>query len=342
MKKILFGLVLLVFILSACATATPEVVEVIKEVPAEPEISVFQKAQNGKPFRYAFTERRHPFMRMLTAGFLQACDDYGLLCELHGVDGIDEAQVMAYAEAMNPDDTSGAVFCMNNPSRFPSGQVIIDKGIPMVHHHTPREEGEIPGMLAWAGPSFEQYSTDAGKAVGEEVGCKGPVAVSQSGLSEGENKVIAGFTKGLTEVCPDITVLPVALIGTGDMPKSITVSTGVIQSNIDVTAAFSSTSDGAQAWAFAAEESGKEKGEIKVVGMDGTRVNLDLVKDGYVWMVVGQPVFEEAYYDVVLLVNHLMGYPVPFTNILPAPQITIDNVDDFYAIVDKAEAVPVD
>jgi len=59
-------------------------------------------------------------------------------------------------------------------------------------------------------------------------------------------------------------------------------------------------------------------------------------------MLVGQPVFEEAYYDVVLLVTHLMGYPVPFTNLLPAPQITLENVDQFYAIVEKAEAVEIE
>jgi ABC-type sugar transport system substrate-binding protein len=230
---------------------------------------------------------------------------------------------------------------MNNPSRFPSGKVIIDKGIPMVHHHTPREVGEVPGMLAWAGPSFVDYAQKAGKAVAEKVECEGAIALSQSGLSEGENRVIENFKIGYSEVCSNPKFLDVTVIGVADMPKSIVVSGGTLQAYPDITAAFSSTATGAQAWALAAQEGGIEKGKIAIVGMDGLRVNLDLVASGDVWMIVGQPVFEEAYYNVVLLVTHLMGYPVPFENILPAPQITLENVDEFYAIVDKAEAVEI-
>jgi len=36
-------------------------------------------------------------------------------------------------------------------------------------------------------------------------------------------------------------------------------------------------------------------------------------------------------------VNNLMGLPVPYANILPCPLITLENADDFYAIIEKAE-----
>jgi ribose transport system substrate-binding protein len=185
------------------------------------------------------------------------------------------------------------------------------------------------------------FSQKAGKAVAEKIECEGAIALSQSGLSEGENRVIENFKIGYLEVCSDAKFLEVTIVGSNDMAKSIVLSSGALQANPDITAAFSSTSDGAPAWALAAEESGIEKGKIAIVGMDGTRANLDLVASGKIWMLVGQPVFEEAYYDVVLLVNHLMGYPVPFENLLPAPQITLENVDQFYAIVEKAEAVEI-
>jgi len=54
-------------------------------------------------------------------------------------------------------------------------------------------------------------------------------------------------------------------------------------------------------------------------------------------MLVGQPVYEEAYYSVALLVNNLMGLPVPYANILPCPLITLENVAGFYDIIEKAE-----
>ena len=73
--------------------------------------------------------------------------------------------------------------------------------------------------------------------------------------------------------------------------------------------------------------------------MDYTRPNLDLVKSGEVWMLVGQPLYEEMYYSVVLLANHLLGIPVPYGNYLPAPQVTLENIDQFYAINDFAESI---
>jgi ABC-type sugar transport system substrate-binding protein len=105
-----------------------------------------------------------------------------------------------------------------------------------------------------------------------------------------------------------------------------------------LTAAFATTADGPTVWSSAAEENGLEIGEIAIIGMDYTRVNLDTIKSGEVFMVVAQPAFEEGYYAVVLLANSLLGIPIPYENYLPAPQVTLENVDEFYAINDLAES----
>ena len=72
--------------------------------------------------------------------------------------------------------------------------------------------------------------------------------------------------------------------------------------------------------------------------MDYTRPNLDLVKSGEVYMLIGQPLYEECYWATVLLANYLLDLPVPYENIMPAPLVTSDNVDQFYAINDLAES----
>jgi ABC-type sugar transport system substrate-binding protein len=194
-------------------------------------------------------------------------------------------------------------------------------------------------MLAWASPDLVEYSVNAGKAGAKKVNCVGPVALSQSGLADIENLVVDSFVEGFLEVCSDTEILPVVAVGSGDDAKGIAVSAALLQANPDVTVAFTSTSDGARWWALAAQESGIDKGKIAIIGMDGTRANLDLVASGDVWMLVGQPIFEQAYYLVGLLTQNLMGYPVPYDNLLPSPQITLENVDDFYVIVDLADAV---
>lgn len=334
MKKILLGLMLVVLFLGACASPVDA-----PTVNNEPEISAFQKAQSGKPFKFIINESGHPFILMAIAGFVEACDNYGLLCELVLTEDMDDAKLLTMAEATKAEDTSGVVFILNNASRYPAGYSIIDQGIPLVSWHTAIPPNTVRGLLARVGPNPVEYSLEAGRAGAEKVGCDGPAAISMSGMSDMENTVADNMEAGFREVCPDTEFLPRIAVGSGDDAKGISSSSALLQANPDVTVAFSTTSDGARWWALSAQEVGIEKGKVAIIGMDATRANLDLVKSGDVWMLVGQPVFEEAYYSVFLLVNHLLGYPVPYNNDLPAPQVTLENVDNFYAILEKVDAL---
>jgi len=332
MKKILLGLMLVVLFLGACASPV--------NAPTgekESEVSAFQKAQEGKPFRFAYGQHGDPWMNLLLAGWLQACDDYDVLCEHTYITGQDEAGVLAYVDTITTENTSGLMIGMWYESRYVTGKELVKEGIPFVAPHVPLDSSLVPGMLAWAGPDADEYSVAAGKAMAEKVQCKGQIAFSQSDLLPMENQVTEGFQLGFREVCPDTEFLEKVAIGAADMAKSIAVASAVFQANPDVTAAFSSTANGGQAWAKAAQENGKTPGEIVIQGMDYMEANLDMVKSGDIWMLVGQPVYEEAYYSVALLVNNLMGLPVPYANILPCPLITLENVDDFYTIIEKAE-----
>lgn len=330
MKKILLFVVLFIFILSACVSPKPTEVE---------EETAFRKAQEGKPIRFAHQYAKHPFMVLVTGGFLAACDDYGLQCELSSVDGADEAKVVAYVEAITPENTSGVVMIVHTPSRFVSAEMLVDRGIPLVAPHVVVNREDVSGVLSWTGPNADEYSQDAGRALAEKVECEGPVAVSQLHFNEMENAVADNFRIGFLEICPDTELLETVVFGAeADMAKSIAVASATIQANPGLTAAFATTADGPTVWSSAAEENGKEIGEIAITGMDYTRVNLDKIKSGEAFMLVAQPAFEEGYYAVVLLANSLLGIPVPYENYLPAPQVTLENVDEFYAINDLAES----
>jgi len=71
--------------------------------------------------------------------------------------------------------------------------------------------------------------------------------------------------------------------------------------------------------------------------MDYTRVNLDLVKAGWVYAVVGQPLYEEVYRDVELLIAALKGEEVQFANTMDSPIITADMVDKYYGYADRVD-----
>jgi len=72
--------------------------------------------------------------------------------------------------------------------------------------------------------------------------------------------------------------------------------------------------------------------------MDYTRPNLDLVKEGKVYGLVGQPLYEEFYACADLLLKALKGESFEYRNLLPAPIITASDLDKYYEFNDRAEA----
>ena len=74
-----------------------------------------------------------------------------------------------------------------------------------------------------------------------------------------------------------------------------------------------------------------------IVGMDYTAPNLDLVQSGEVWGLVGQPLVEEYYLATKLAIAAAQGIPVPEQNWLPAPFVTLDNIDQFQAYAEAIE-----
>jgi ribose transport system substrate-binding protein len=78
-------------------------------------------------------------------------------------------------------------------------------------------------------------------------------------------------------------------------------------------------------------------GDLVIVGMDYTRPNLDLVKAGWVTALVGQPLYEETYRALELLVANSKGEAVNYRNPFPAPIITIDGIDTYYGYADRID-----
>jgi ribose transport system substrate-binding protein len=69
--------------------------------------------------------------------------------------------------------------------------------------------------------------------------------------------------------------------------------------------------------------------------MDTTEVNLDLVKQGKVMAVVGQPLYEEFVYAVEMCDKLLRGEKVEFANIMDSPLIYAEDADEYMDLVNK-------
>jgi ribose transport system substrate-binding protein len=120
-----------------------------------------------------------------------------------------------------------------------------------------------------------------------------------------------------------------------DPPSSIAKAVAILQGHPEVSAALSTTGGGPTTWANAQKETGRK---LVLVGMDYTRVNLDLVKSGEVYAVIGQPLWDESYGAAELLAKALRKEKIEWWTKLPAPFLTKDKLEPYYGLLAKVEA----
>ena len=165
---------------------------------------------------------------------------------------------------------------------------------------------------------------------------EGSLAITQGNFNTVENLVAETFAATIEAEYPEFTPLESQEEGF-DPPVAIAKASAIIQANPDIVGALSTTGAGPTTWARAAEENGLADGEIVIISMDYTRPNLDLVKDGKVFGLVGQPLVAEFRECVYLMDKELRGEEYDYANPMAAPIITFDDLDEYYALNDKVE-----
>ena len=295
------------------------------------------KLQNGKPIRFIGVNRSHPVVRVITLGFQEACRDLGVVCENNAAEGVDFALFAANADIAIAQGTSGAIPFIDK-AVYETDKKLIAAGIPLVNIHGSVNKDELPGVLGWVAADNVAYAKAAAEAIGAKMGGKGIVAVTQGSLNDVENVVNQTFTAYMAEKYPGITVLSPEMEGF-DQPAAIAVAAAMLQKEPGITAAFGTTGNSPTTWAKAAESIGKKPGEIIIIGMDYTAENLALIKSKQVYAVVGQPLYEETYKAVELLVAHLQGKEIPYSNVIAAPIITLANVDKYLGYADRVKGL---
>lgn len=324
MKYYLMTFVLILF-LAACSQAepTPTIAPVSEAEPTNREL------QGGDPFRLVVPNNQHPIVRIMMLGFFEACDDYGVDCVMAGIDFTDTAQLLARGEEAISLGSSGVVYYPNE-AYFENMRDIMEAGIPVVGFHVilPDElEGDV--ALAWVAADSIDYSNRAADMMAEEVACEGPIAVTLGGHNEVETPAAEAFTARMEELCPGIEVLEPEEEGF-EPATAIAKAASIISAHPDVKGAYSTTGAGSTTWATALRDADFEPGEVPVISMDYSEQNLDWVADGWVLALVGQPLYEETYRAVELLVDVLHGEQIEYANMYPAPLIQEDTIHKYY------------
>ena len=319
-------------------------VEVTKEVeivappvvvqPAE-GLPTVRELQNGKPFIYVGTGQGHPVIALMVQGFLDACEKYDADCKVLLRPNFEDSDFIALQDQALAIGSSGWVSSGYSPYR-PKNLQAIAQGIPVTTFHTPMGEEDMPGMLAWVATDVRLYGQSVAVALAEKTDCKGPIAITQNTFNDTENEASESFRAKMEVLCPGIEILPTEIEG-GEVSSAIAKAAAILVAHPDITAAFGTTGGSPTTWGKALEQSGYEPGDVAVVGMDYTSENLALVKAGWVYALVGQPIYEETYRCVELLIDSLYGRSVTFGNVYPSPIITVDMLDKYYVYAAKVE-----
>jgi ribose transport system substrate-binding protein len=280
--------------------------------------------------------RDHPVHRLMQAGFLDRCRELGVICDVVGnpsATSFDVGATIPLADAALAKREYAAVMVYAvDPSLNPYVARLAREGLPVMIVHLLPGPDDIPGLKAALGQDISKTAADSAMAMGNKLGGHGEVAVTQGSYNRTENEMANVFSSTLKEKFPGITVLPPQLEGfepTAAKAKAI----AILQGNGRITGAFSTTGAGAETWANAGRAAGRE---LTIIAMSATRQNLDLIKSGAVYAIAAQPLYEESAAAVDVGLRLARGEPVEFINILPTGIVTAENLEPYYALLDKA------
>jgi len=339
MKKLIVFLLVLLMVagFAAGCTKTPVAEESKAEEPAKEEAAEAPADEYDPlehPIAFTMALKSHPVVQIMIAGFLNRAEELGYEPKLYAPDDWDLPKSYELMEAgLAQHKIEGMCIYIFDDSVDQYIKKLSDSGIYVVTGHTKVEEGTKPGLSAWAACDAVAYGKASAQAIGKAIGGKGTVAVTEGSFNPTEDAAAKGFADEMAASFPDVVVLDPVEEGF-DTPTAIDRATAIMQANPDLVGAFSTTGAGPSTWAGAQENTGKS---IVAIAMDYSRVNLDLVKEGKIYAVVAQPLYDEFAICAEMLDTLLRGGEVEYNNLLDAPLVTTDNIDEYYEILSKVE-----
>ena len=161
--------------------------------------------------------RDHPVHRLMQAGFLDECKKLGYTCEIVGnpsATNYDVAASIPLAEAALARTKFGAVAVYGpGPEIFPYIGKLGAEGLPVVTWHVLPAEGSVPGLKAATGEDIKAAGTNAADALGDKLGGKGTIALTQGSSNDTENTMADSFRAEIKAKYAAIKVLDTQMEG---------------------------------------------------------------------------------------------------------------------------------
>lgn len=280
--------------------------------------------------------RTNPSNQLMAGGFLTQCKKLGYTCEAVGTVAVDIPGSNALASAaLAKGGVKGFADYGFDPATYPfMTQVSQQYKIPITSWHVPIPPKTVQGLTAIANGDPSTYGKQAADTLGDQIGGKGTVALTQLSFNSTENAVAKSFSQEMAAKFPGIKLLSPQLEG-ADAPAAVSKAVAILQAHPDVTAAMSTTGGGCQTWTGAQKQADTK---LKIMCMDYVKQNLDLINSGEVLGVVAQPLFAEGAKMADLLDAAIRKQSVSYLNPLPTEIVTKANVSKFEDYITTANA----
>lgn len=293
---------------------------------------------SGKKMVYISVLRENPVLQIMAQGAIDGAKAVGFGdAQWLAPIGFDEPATAALGDQAVAQGADGIVVFATSDAFYPMIKRAADAGIPVVETHSPIDEGNAPGVLSVVAPDPLAYGANAAESIAGELQKQGTttgsVAVTQTALILNENQAAEGFTKKMNELLPSIKVLEPVAVG-GDFNGAIAKETAIVQGNPDIVAAFGTYGNSPVTYAQTQADSGKQ---FVVIGMDYAKANLDNVRDGKVFGIAAQPLYQEHFEGSVLLGDYICGQSdvLDYRYSPPAPIVTKDGLQPYYDLLNK-------
>ena len=326
MKKTLATILTIVMALLMVASASAEITD-----PSEARVAIVIYPSSNTT------------IQVMMSGFLQTAEDLGMKTLYIGGDTSDNATVEQMIDTAIAQYDDLYAVCLNPASeaKWLMAKKFTENGIYVVGSWSilNDEQFETYGIdknyfLGYHGLDSYEYGYNAGLVMGENVGGKGTVAITQSGFTDNENRASEGFRAAIAEKYPDISVLDTQ-VESADVTQGISVVTSIIQANIgDLVGAFGTTGTSPQSWSQAAEDLGWDG---YIIGMDATSTNLDILEAGGVDAIVAQPMYDCYAACAQHIYDHIVGNEVSFDNVQNVPIIFAEDAPAYRDILKGAD-----
>ena len=240
----------------------------------------------------------------------------------------DAAQLTANVDELLLKDVDGIIISGGPLENAPAAlNAIQQAGIPVVLVDR-RFSGEY---TSWVGPDNEAIGQQDGEYIAEHLDGEGKVAINRGGPAD--NSIGLARSEGVKSVLaehPGIEVVVAPDFGEWSSDGGLKVAESVLATNPDVDVIFCENDSMCLGAQKAIADAGKTD-DIILAGVDGQKEALAAIKDGTNYKVTGLNDAVEmgtAAYD--RMIEILDGGTPEKDTVVPSPQITKENVDEYY------------